>query len=295
MSRCKSKATTPTTRQSPHGFNRTPTRPAWKSSDPRRQVSWLTARAVRPTFPTGEPGQWHCGQTSPFTVAGAAAASYSGGRKFSPPSTAFPFHPRAPRHTREPSRASTQPDARRSRQSGEVQYSPCAAYRSRSAEPTLPAISRRRTRCLRSSATTSASALREASSPRAVGGRAPTTISPGLSVALIDEDDERAETDVRRIRFHHLARQLCRAEDEVLCMPIELLGRADIGAGAIEHPGDAAGVVDDEAALDHGVGEVELDVLEAAGLRFREEFRRRTRRTGDTQARQSGRAAKVSR
>jgi hypothetical protein len=74
MSRCEPKATTPTTRQSPHGLNRTPTRPAWKSSDPRRQVSWLTARAVRPTFPTGEPGQWHCGRTSPFTVAGAAAA-----------------------------------------------------------------------------------------------------------------------------------------------------------------------------------------------------------------------------
>ncbi len=78
--RCNVRAAKPRRRLPPHdsrhdGFNRTPARPARKLSDPRRQVSWLTARAVRPAFPTGDPGQWQIGQTSPFTVAGAAAGS----------------------------------------------------------------------------------------------------------------------------------------------------------------------------------------------------------------------------
>lgn len=166
--------------QSPHGFNRTPTRPARKSSDPRRQVSWLTARAVRPTFPTGEPGQWHFGRASPFTVAGAAAASFRRTQRC-PPSTAFPFHPHAPKHAREPSRASKQTDEgrpvnegssnnRRARLIGHG----CWTYPNTdyfTASEIIPC----------NSPSTSASALREASSPRGVGGRAPTTISPGLS------------------------------------------------------------------------------------------------------------------
>ena len=49
-----------------------------------RQVSWLAGR--RPSPPSRAGAQWHCGTSSPLTVAGAAADLGANAR------TAFPFH-----------------------------------------------------------------------------------------------------------------------------------------------------------------------------------------------------------
>jgi hypothetical protein len=79
---------------------RSPARPVRKMGDPCRQVSWLAARAPRSGLPEGAIAhrQWHFGEGSPLTVAGAATALDA---KASAPRSLFtcPCHVAAPART----------------------------------------------------------------------------------------------------------------------------------------------------------------------------------------------------